>query len=136
MAISEVRSLRPSILLPCMSTMIRSSTCIMPLQTPVGVASMRSWSSRIVMLPSLAATQPFSHTRRPISTMSCRYSLSVFAMETYDCIRGWWGLALTGEKRAGLLRLAFTAGLARRLVHLEHGADRDLDGDFLPGNKR
>ena len=35
------------------------------LETPVGVAKMRSASSRIVMLPSLAATQPFWNTRRP-----------------------------------------------------------------------
>src|ERR1043166_2155508 len=32
------------------------------------------------MLPSLAATQPFWYTRRPISTISCRYSFSVFCM--------------------------------------------------------
>ena len=66
MAISLVRSARPEILLPFMSTMIRSSGCIMPLHTPVGVARMRSASRRIVMLPSLAATQPFWKTSRPI----------------------------------------------------------------------
>src|SRR5580692_3404506 len=80
MAISLVRSARPEILLPFMSTMMRSSTCIMPLETPVGVAKMRSASMRMVILPSLAATHPFWKTRRPIWQMSSRYSRSVFTI--------------------------------------------------------
>src|SRR5271165_6891926 len=80
MAISLVRSARPEILLPFMSTMMRSSTCIIPLETPVGVARMRSASSRMVIFPSFAATHPFWKTRRPIWQMSSRYSRSVFTI--------------------------------------------------------
>src|SRR5580693_3179455 len=87
MAISEVRSRRPEILLPLGSTTIRSSTCIMPLQTPVGVARIRSESRRMLMFPSLAATQPFWNISRPISTMSSRYSRSDFTIREFDCIK-------------------------------------------------
>src|ERR1035441_6202991 len=94
MAISLVPCRRPEILLPFISTRIRSSGCIRPLHTPVGVARIRSASNRMVILPSLAATHPFLKTKRPIWQISSRYSRSVFTITRIpivpDCVRFAW----------------------------------------------
>ena len=74
MAISDVRSRFPSILLPSISQTIRSSAVIIPLQTAVGVHRRQSSSRRILMFPSFAAIQPLSKTSLPMSTISFRNS--------------------------------------------------------------
>ena len=56
---------------------------IIPFEMPVGLARIRSASMRMVMLPSLAATQLFWNISRPISTISSRYSRSVFTMRNF-----------------------------------------------------
>src|SRR5580693_1124799 len=85
MAISDVRSREPSILLPSISQMMRSSTVIIPLLMLVHVHRILFASSRMLMLPSFAATQPFWYTSFPMSTISCRSSFSDFTIWKYDC---------------------------------------------------
>src|SRR5262249_44531514 len=68
------------ILFPSASVTIRSAGWSIPLLTPVGVARIRPSSIRMVMLPSLAATQPFSNMRRPTWTISSRCCCSLFGI--------------------------------------------------------
>ena len=60
----------------------------MPLLTPVGVARMRSRSSRMVMLPSLAATQPFLiHQPPDVDNILAQFALASSPFGIPNCIR-------------------------------------------------
>src|ERR1022692_1221933 len=117
---SLVRSARPEILLPFMSTTMRSSTCIMPLETPVGVAKTRSASIRTLILPSLAATQPFWNTNRPIWQMSSRYSRSVFTIAGSSIVAKMLWLLAIGGVEGGAEAIDQIVG------RLAAGGDQDL----------
>src|SRR6202043_1051962 len=58
------------------------------LQTPAGVARMRSRSRRTVRLPSLAAIHPRSYIIRPVETMSSRSCCSPEGINLYSLSRG------------------------------------------------
>src|SRR5882762_7739772 len=59
--------------LPSMSTITMSEVRILPLLMQVGVTSRRSSSRRTDRFPSVAATKPFSCSRRPNCTIPARY---------------------------------------------------------------
>src|SRR5258706_88992 len=74
---------------------------------PAQVHSIRFFSSRMLILPSLAATQPFWNTSFPISMMSWRYSCSVFGMWKLDCTKpGETAMDLTAPFGRGSVTLA------------------------------
>src|ERR1700737_2023207 len=62
----------PARRLPSMSTITLSDVGILPLLMPVGVTSSRSSSRRTDRFPSVAATKPFSCSRRPNCTIARR----------------------------------------------------------------
>src|SRR5437016_857363 len=121
MSISEVRSRSPRSLFPLRSHRIRSSSRIVPLHTPVGVARMRPSSVRTVTFPSLAAIQPFSNTRRPTLMMSSRCCCSVLGIPTLGFspsvallivagCSGSSGFDFAGRRRGGRLALDLLLG--------------------------
>jgi len=76
----------PGDFIPFMSTMMRSSTCIIPLDTPVGVAKIRSESMRMVILPSLAATHPFlEYQAANLHDVFAILALRFHHCGTFDC---------------------------------------------------
>src|ERR1700726_3599247 len=62
----------PARRLPSMSTITMSDVRILPLLIQVGVTSRRSSSRRTDRFPSVAATKPFSCSRRPNCTIARR----------------------------------------------------------------
>src|SRR5258708_38523644 len=63
----------PARRLPSMSTITMSEARILPLLMQVGVTSRRASSRRTDRFPSVAATKPFSCSRRPNCTIPARY---------------------------------------------------------------
>src|ERR1700676_4288525 len=109
----------PARRLPSMSTITMSDVRILPLLIQVGVTSRRSSSRRTDRFPSVAATKPFSCSRRPNCTIARRCWRSLILAI---------GKSLRGHVTARLGNLTTT----RRSKYVK----RKREGDEFPETER